>query len=745
MSDKYRKFGLRRDKNLSDIPDKNAALTNLLEGLSTSENGFLPDDIFVINGLNNSDVVNEDLRQLDGLLRKYSPVAGGSAENLEPLVRVQDNIENFRSELGTPPYILGGDGLKTYFIPSSQLAAGPFTNTTSGSDIYTGTTESDGSPTVTGGIVGPEFFWNTGAFDFGTKIYDTFDDDYGAIQWIGYASTLISLTFKSQGLLIVEQDFLDVGNWEIVKSVYGYDRTIQVLSAVYDGTTSTTIGVGDDIKHVVINDLVDNQFPVTAINYDTQEVVVSGNASGIGSSNTFSYSVSSGNVYDTGFFDISEVSLFDKLKTRITIIYPTSVNYGDKTLSAGATGRLGLTNSDYLPYNYFYTESTENQTPGIYDLKYFYDNRIDEKNQIISDSHIQTSDSFIVNYSPDTTFTNNLKYTGNVRLMNSLRRGKFVSAGQFGEVEVGDWLAFSALTAFGTKHFAVQVKEKPNSSLVFCDAPQFLANESNIEFVVFKNLGLVGLYKYVSGVPGTSLVIEDLVGDSPEYTEAKVDNFLGLVELGSPIVANASPYRITDFQDLTGTANVAISDFTGTSGTVTTPDFVAVYSHTGLQELSSEAACAGVYGLEVTTLVPNNADTILVTSTSDVANNDYIQYGTSISQGTTVTVANSTALTLSANTVGEIPVGGTIVLMSSDPGATNKEFCVLPLNTAPPFEGTNTGLKTTASFPDLSTQKLTFRDIEIKGATVNSLTTQTQYTERLSIRIKGKSYRLLIE
>lgn len=746
MSEKYRKFGLRRDKNLSDLPNKELALINLLEGLSTGGNGFLPGDIFAINGLSNTPVTNEDLRELDGLVRRYSPIAGGAAENLEPIPRIQDNIENFRGELGNPPYIVGGDGPKAYFIPIGEVSSDPFTKTTTGGDIHTLTTESDGTPNLSGDVVGPEFFWNTGAFEFGTKLYSTFDDDYGAIQWVGYLSTIASLRFITEGLLFVEQDYYDDDNWTLLKSVYDYDRTISIASSVYDGSSSTVLGVGTDIKHVNINDVVSpgsGDYIVRSIDYTNSTVTVDGDASSIGASATFSFSPTANEPYDTGKFNTLDVSILDKVKTRITVVYPSSETYQDKTLTIDGTGRLGLGEGVYLPYNYFYSESTSSQTPTLYDFKYFYENRIDGKNQSIpSDVHIQTTDNFTINYTPQTTFSNNLRYTGNVRTMDIFGRGTAQSSNQFNDVEVGDWLVFIVDT---TDYYLVQVKEKRNGDTIFFDDSINLSDKPSIEFVVFKNTGLVGVYK-LNTDNTTSVIFEQMLGDGQSLSDVKIDNFLALVKPGSPITHNASPFRVTSWTDLgNDTVEVDIDDFTGSAGTLASPEFVAVYSHTGLHELSGEASCAGVYGLEVTSLVSNNTNTITVTSTADVTTGDYIQYGSSIPDSTTVTVANSTVITLSANTTAEIPSGGTIVLMASDPSATNKEFCVLPLNTAPPFEGTNLGLRTTVSFPDLSAQKLTFRDIEMFGMTSTVITTETNYANTVAITHGGNTYKLLLE
>jgi len=51
---------LKAENNLSYVPDKDSALTNLLNDLADSDETFVADDIKVINGIAVSGITTED-------------------------------------------------------------------------------------------------------------------------------------------------------------------------------------------------------------------------------------------------------------------------------------------------------------------------------------------------------------------------------------------------------------------------------------------------------------------------------------------------------------------------------------------------------------------------------------------------------------------------------------------------------------------------------------------------------------
>ena len=54
-------------------------------------------------------------------------------------------------------------------------------------------------------------------------------------------------------------------------------------------------------------------------------------------------------------------------------------------------------------------------------------------------------------------------------------------------------------------------------------------------------------------------------------------------------------------------------------------------------------------------------------------------------------------------------------------GKENKEYCVTPLNTAPPWAGTTEGLETTDSNPSIVAKELRFTDLTFLDVPTNQI------------------------
>lgn len=127
---KYTRFGLRADKNLSDLPDSNAALGNILNDFDTETDKFAPEDIKVIDGIRNTGISASDFSQIGNAERYYTPtiindqgvrVASDIPQIIRPLQTITDGIEAQRVVLGEPPYAIGGEGPSAVIAPSHAL------------------------------------------------------------------------------------------------------------------------------------------------------------------------------------------------------------------------------------------------------------------------------------------------------------------------------------------------------------------------------------------------------------------------------------------------------------------------------------------------------------------------------------------------------------------------------------------------------------------------------------------------
>lgn len=237
MASKYIKFGLRADRNLADLENPGEALGNLLNNISTqldekgNNSGFTTQDLVPLIGLRNTGLADNvtasgasiDLGRLNNSLVEYTPLASANTKReVEPRITIQDNLNNFQSILGDPPFVNGGDGPIARFIPSDRinrligseskgtLATGTYDPATIilsglGTSLYATVVNKALAPIIEG-----EDFWNNGVFQLGSKVHPTFPNTYGMIQWTGYLSYTFVQEWESTGLFMIEQDIVDM-------------------------------------------------------------------------------------------------------------------------------------------------------------------------------------------------------------------------------------------------------------------------------------------------------------------------------------------------------------------------------------------------------------------------------------------------------------------------------------------------------------------------------------------------------
>jgi len=769
MASKFQKFGLRRDRNLSDLANKDVALGNLLDGIALDANtGFIPADIRVINGLGATDITTDDFAELRNTNRTYTPANSSVQELLTPLVTIRDNIENFKVVTENPPAASGGPGPDAYFFPSNFIADAN-TITTLGAngqltidDIFTANTGD-------AGVFGPLDFWENGVFVLNDKIYSEFQDSFGGIVWEGYASTFNNFRASGSGFFHIEQDLFDDGNWRTIASFYAPTRTVTIESITGDGNQST-IYLGEDIRYALIGDFITSNtqldIRVSDMNTDSQFIVTTQDISGDyanGDPLVLFYDFSLGENFQTEYYSTFRASKFDRVKTRFAVWWPDPSEYPDigvnfytsKEISfdstgTGSTGRI-------LPYSIFY-RTPANNNPVEFSYRYFLNNRVGELNPR-SDSPIETDKSIIIDYEPNLQLEDNLRTTAAVGVIefNSIGRGLLevvpTTFPNFSTFNVGDWIVFEYANTF----YSTQIIEKLGNSQAFIDRDVFGILDANttIEGIAFKNLGLVGLYMTTDG---STLV--PLEGSPHEVTEVKVDNLAGAVEFGSDTTdfsqINTNMLRIASAVANTSanTVNITVTDFQGAESLAfATRSIVGVYSHTGLQDLSGEAECIGVYGAEVATQATAGANTIFLVNTDGIATGDFVQYSNVVPVSTTVTSVNSTAIGISDALTGTIPQNSTLILVdqaAGDPGANDKSFCVLPLNTAPPFISTPAGLRTSNTHPNLEVNELTFQSLKLTitdqvNDIVATTGSDTTYSRVLPLGTPNGTFKFLIK
>lgn len=825
MPIKYQKFGLRRDKNLADLANPTTALGNILDNLidADSQTSFIPDDLLsAITGLRDTTLTAEDIQKTKATVRTYTDDAG-NAIPFEPLQTIEDNIRNFKVYVGDPPFNGGGDGIEALFVPWDAMedrngawsSANEATKKAwTGDQLYNNSYVAPNK--VEPGLEGPFDFWDNGIFIFGAKLYNDFTDTFGLIQWEGYVQGSQVFDMETTGLLKIEIDKLDNGNWEFIKNVYDETRTgIQVVASSYDSgndVSTLTLDDSEDSKVICIEDIADfgganNTFTVTGLDQTTFTVEgdVTANNTFTPTTVDFSFELGGEQILRTGRETrVPSTAVGGLIKIRISYYFPNTAdgrNFPEKRFvdfNEDATDRI--------PYSNFYTE-VPTGNPGIYTYQYFEENRLSKRNKFISPRNssedttaLQTAKLVFANYTPPETFGSKYRGGPTVFWKGGDRFRVVADTSGFNSVSVGDWAVFEVFTGSTRKtlvatieDIGTEVIDDVNYREVFIDKGTVTTFESTHGSItvddecvmhVWKPEGLIGFVELNSSSSYPNFAMANMTGgEKLSYLNATADVLSDYMVAGSSQGMNSSgtiqsTSTFTHFKRIEKISNTSINTFNIYSGDSYTPIsnslwVAAVYAHTGLQDLSTLSQCAGTYGVEVTATAATGQAVIQVSDTSRITAGDYVQFGNTsggtnyvsnfIAAGTTVSsVDSSTQITLSSNigvgsTPEAIPQNATLVFVEQsqgNPGSNAKEFCVLPLNTAPPFTGTDEGLRTTSSsrgdatnFPNLVAEKLIFAEAQfpdVSALTEVDLTTNPQYGRTLSIDYNGTPYKFLI-
>jgi hypothetical protein len=221
----FNNVGLRRDLNLSDLPNAPSALDNLLNNLVTSDDGktFDGNDLnTAIKGISNSSATNESISKLRGVAVKNTILEDNELVDrlATPLITIKNQVDTILATTNDPPFFNGGDGLFADFYEPTEIL-----------EQTAMTINTDGDSIINGSASARKKFWTNGLFEFSNKLDDTLGGANGVVQWEGFyipdASGPTTFAFNTTGLLIFEFENED-GDLEIKRNVYEIERDVFV-------------------------------------------------------------------------------------------------------------------------------------------------------------------------------------------------------------------------------------------------------------------------------------------------------------------------------------------------------------------------------------------------------------------------------------------------------------------------------------------------------------------------------------
>ncbi len=256
----YKRIGLRRDNNLSDLSNSTAALNNLLDGLTDVQGfTFVSDDLNAIRNIDSAGLRNAEYRNIVGSAVRFSDSSGVPGPFF-PKITYQNRLDIAKSFSGEPRLSGGGGLTANYFNPNqiNQNSIGIFSGSPFKIDNY----------------------WESGNFPYTDKITPESLNSNGGVLWEGYfiptqtgsysfyisSSACFTFDFQTEGYISGVGTYTEIARIGITTTFSGSGT---------GGTNIISLGTTSNIKYVGVG----------------QSVSASGIATG---SNVKSYNISNG-------------------------------------------------------------------------------------------------------------------------------------------------------------------------------------------------------------------------------------------------------------------------------------------------------------------------------------------------------------------------------------------------------------------------------------------------------------------
>ena len=206
----YKRVGLRRNNNLSDLSNPTKGLNNLLDSLAplTGES-FVDADLDAIRNLFSQGLDNDEYKGIVDSAIEFTTPNGKNIE-FNPRITYQNRLDKFASFAGEPRFN-GGDGLTANYYQNDQInfntdadfnygvGIADFENSTAG-QIFTGIT--------TEGAIDSDKFWEQGNFEYTGKIHPQSVKSNVGVKWEGFfvpsVTGNLNLNVSSTGYFTVD-------------------------------------------------------------------------------------------------------------------------------------------------------------------------------------------------------------------------------------------------------------------------------------------------------------------------------------------------------------------------------------------------------------------------------------------------------------------------------------------------------------------------------------------------------------
>ena len=256
----YKRIGIRRDRNFSDLSNPTAGLENLLDTLTdVSGTQFLSTDLAAIKNIFARGLTNSAYLNIAGSAVKFTTQDGITA-SFNPRITYQNRLDKIKIFSGTPR-LNGGDGLTAKYYQNDQITFNEHSdfqydvdpNTTAANVFKDETSE---------GKIEDDNFWEAGNFNYTGNVHPQSAKVNTGVKWEGYFIPTITgkVNFQTSSTGYFTVDF----NKEGYDEDNDKNQTSASISAVGAGNTYTEhvrIGLSTSISG--ISSTGDNQITVS--------------------------------------------------------------------------------------------------------------------------------------------------------------------------------------------------------------------------------------------------------------------------------------------------------------------------------------------------------------------------------------------------------------------------------------------------------------------------------------------------
>ena len=231
----YKRIGIRRDRNLSDLSDAREGLNSLLDTLvDETGNTFISEDLDVIRNLFAEGMTSDQYEKIIGS-RTQKTNTSGSLTDLLPPITYQNKLDKFQFFSGDPR-LNGGNGLTASYYNQEDINIGT-------TNIFSGTP------------FDIDNFWEVGNFNYTGKITPLANNSNGGIEWNGFFIPIKTgpHTFNYSTTASFTFEFEDVAESGTITERFRVGTT-PVISSDYSGQvafgatfTASATGSGNEI------------------------------------------------------------------------------------------------------------------------------------------------------------------------------------------------------------------------------------------------------------------------------------------------------------------------------------------------------------------------------------------------------------------------------------------------------------------------------------------------------------------